>query len=252
MNYNLDKIFFDYWKLWDNPQAFPFFSVIRNDDRVKLIKNTLFQDRDIFTWISEDAVDFSIIKEFSTTDLIVLNRASENNALDGLLSLPNDYKISLHESAVIYENDNKVRHTAKTKHTIRKMISNDVEHLSALNDTDMRHDYIQQTIDAHEYQLGEVYVLEVDNEIASFVTVYDLVSSKLNYSYKTVDNMYTLPKYRGQSLAKQLIISVMGMFIDTPFMYVVETWTNEQSNRLVKSCGFTLVGYNQQILIQKC
>lgn len=251
MYFNVDKIFFDYWKLWDNPQAFPFFSVIQNDDMLKLIKNTLFQDRDIFTWISEEPVDFSVIKEHSTADRIVLNRASESNTLDGITNIPSSYKVSLHESAVIYENDNKVGHSAGTKYNIRKLIPDDVVYLSTLNYADMRHDYIQQTIDAYEYQLGEVYVLEVDNEIAGFVTVYDLVSSKLNYSYKMVDNLYSLPKYRGQSLAKQLIISVMGMFIDTPFMYVADSWTNEQSNRLAKSCGFNLVGYNQQILIQK-
>ena len=251
MNYNVDKMFFDYWKLWDNPQAFPFFSVIRNDDRVKLIKNTLFQDRDIFTWISNYPVDFSVIKEHSTADRIVLNRASESNTLDGIINIPSGYKVSLHESAVIYENDNKARHTAEAKHNIRKMTLDDVVYLSALNDTDMRHDYIQQTLDAHEYQLGEIYVLEVDNEIASFVTVFDLVSTKLQYFYKTVDNVYTLPKYRGQRLVKQLIIGAMEKLKDDPFLYVADSWTNEQSNRLAESCGFTKVGYNQQILIQK-
>lgn len=250
MNNNSNKIFFDFWPVIDNPQTFPFYSIIIDDEEKIIIQNLLFEDN--FTWISNNKVDFSIINKLSNNNKIILNYSSEMNNQDYTINLPSEYKISLLETAVVYESTNKNKQLfSQDKFCIRKALSDDINHLITIKDSSMNHDYINQIADAYNDKDCDLYILQYEKTPVSFLILTDIVSLKFDYCYKHISTIYTIPQYRHQGFALYLTQSIMNLYADKSFIYVSDSISNIASNNLAISCGFSISGYNHQAFIQK-
>lgn len=249
-----EKIFFDFWEFIDSPQKFPFFRVLMDDGESILIHNTLNRNADDFTWISDSDIDFSVLSKFSQKDEIILGYCSDTYNAERIINLPPEHKVSFIESSVIYENSNEERQLSSSKEncSIQRASAEDIEGLKAAQDPSMRHDYIEQISAVFsDRSCGEVFVLKQDHIPVSFLVLEDCVSAKLRCHYKHVSNIFTLPEYRGQGFASYLIRSIMDLYKSNSFLYAADSWSNTASNFLAKASGFSVVGYNQQVQIQK-
>jgi Acetyltransferases len=79
----------------------------------------------------------------------------------------------------------------------------------------------------------------------------DVASAKFCCSRKHISTVYTMPQFRSRRLAVRLILSVMNLFPSDGFLYVADSIANVASNNLAKACGFSVVGYNNEALIEK-
>jgi hypothetical protein len=154
------KVFFDFWETMDDPRKVPFFSVIENDEQKIIIRNLLAKDSDVFIWISDDEADFSVIDALAQNEKICLIYASETMNQDRVINLPPEYKMTLTETAIVYESSARVKSSDMDGSRVRKAVREDIDYLLAADDSDNRHDYVQQIADLYGDDSVSLYVLE--------------------------------------------------------------------------------------------
>lgn len=243
------KLFFDSWPIIDCPQKFPFFSILKDDEQAILIQNTLIKERDII--FSNNIVDFSVLKKYIKNETIVLDYCCDISDANRTIDLPSGWKRTLVEKSVIYENQNTSRHfPTNHRYVIERASAEDIEYMTAVKDSDMRHDYIEQIARVFNDKIWEVYVLKADGQPVCFLALTDSISQRYNLHYKNISMIYTLPQHRRQGLAQYLIRYVLNLYGKDSFFYTADSYLNTASNNLAQSCGFSAIGYNQQVIIE--
>lgn len=239
--YKTPELFFDLWPILDNPQAFPFFEQKQVDENILLIRNILFRDEGNYICISDNKIDLT---ECEQNQNIYLSYYSRDHDWQRMI-YPLD-NISLINSSVIYK---KSGNSKMVNCVVEYATMTDCSFLPKTDETE--HDYIRQIYDAVDDKSQEVFVLKYNGQTVSFLVLTDRISKKFNLKCKCISVVYTLPAFRRQGFAKDLIQAMFGQYRSHDFLYVADSDKNTGTNRLAVACGFTIIGYNHQIKIFK-
>lgn len=247
------KMSFDFWPLIDNPEAFPFFKILMNDGCSFLMQNTLIQDADYFIWISDDKMDISALGKFATKESIIFQCYSVSREISHCLAVSDDDKMDLIECSAIYESSNQQRRLIKSDgdYTVQMASKADMETLPNENDSAARHDYMEQIRIAFHDEASAVFVLKYRQQPVSFLALSDIQSLKYAYRYKHISPIYTIPQHRHKGFASHLTQAVLNLYPNCKFMYVADSIENRASASVAEGAGFSKLGYNLQIKIQK-
>lgn len=242
------KVFFELWPFFDNPLEFPFYSILEKNNQGILLKNTLVSSFDYFIWLSDEPVDISMLRKFSSTSKIVLEYYGTSYEVDAPNFEQQWGEIKPLSCAVVYERKAARNSVCIPKdYLIRTADANDIKCLTECVDSTMRHNYIQQISDLFHDSNFTVYVLLYKKQPISFMVLNDCKSNRLGCLYKHISNVFTIPAYRNKGMASLLIQYVLGLFYKYDFFYVADSHSNISSNRLACATGFSKIGYNHQL-----
>ncbi len=244
------KCFNDNWEIIEDISKAPFFiSKVYEDSNVTVIKNSLFPTVDLFSWISPEPVDFSMLEKYIDKKKVVVNYVSDCYSPTDIVNLNPSSKVTLLESAVVYEQVGKVcpQCILQEEYIVENIKDCDIEYLESLDSSDqqLRHDYVQQFIDYFSSNPQDIFVLRVDGTPASFIALSDRNYGQLQY--KNVYMIYTIPEFRQQGLAKCLLSCILHENNQFKFLYSADSVSNTESNKLALSCGFVKVGCANQV-----
>lgn len=250
MMFNNPELFFDIWHILDDLQKFTFLKAKQIDKNTLLIKNILNQNIDNYIYLSEDKIDFQIIEKESEKQIILISYYSKKTDWMQIYHLPDNCKISLMNSSVIFKNTDYLNFKNMPDCVVEKAKINDLVYLP-YTDENLEHDYIGQIKDAVNDENCEVFTLKQNNNCLCFLILTDSISKRFDRKYKYISAIYTLPQYRNMGCAQYLIRSVLNISNNPNFLYISDSDKNLASINLAKKCGFVNIGYNHQFKIEK-